>query len=155
MRDLRLRALADAPGDFDTTVDRERARTAPAWSRWLDEGAVFVLEASGAARGLVRADPHRKDPESLFLASMWVDPGFRGTGAAGVLVAALLTWAEARRFRRIWLHVRRDNLRARRFYEKCGFRDTGREVLRERDGVVEVEMCSDPDPRTGAEDGTT
>jgi ribosomal protein S18 acetylase RimI-like enzyme len=38
------------------------------------------------------------------------------------------------------LLVIESNGRARRFYERLGFRLTGRETVRERDGAVELEM---------------
>jgi GNAT superfamily N-acetyltransferase len=55
---------------------------------------------------------------------LYVDPSARGTGAA----AALLAHGEAvvgRRADRAWLAVVDGNARARRFYERSGWSDTG------------------------------
>jgi len=38
------------------------------------------------------------------------------------------------------LKVIQGNGRARRFYERMGFRPTGHEEVRERDGLIEVQM---------------
>jgi GNAT superfamily N-acetyltransferase len=61
----------------------------------------------------------RDEVEQLF-----VDAGWRGTGVA----AALLAHAErtiAARHPAAWLAVAPGNARARRFYERCGWRDAG------------------------------
>lgn len=55
---------------------------------------------------------------------MYVDARFRGSGVA----AALLAHGEsvvAERYDTAWLAVVDGNARARRFYERCGWRDTG------------------------------
>ncbi len=55
---------------------------------------------------------------------MYVDSRFRGSGVA----ATLLTHGEsvvAERFDTAWLAVVDGNARARRFYERCGWHDTG------------------------------
>lgn len=140
VRSLRLQALSDSPDDFDSTLSRESAWTTPDWQRWIAEGATFVLEDSGEPKGIAAGVPNRDDRASVFLISMWLHPALRGTGAASALVASVVSWAVTERATDVWLHVVKGNERARRCYEKSGFRATGREVLRERDGVVEVEM---------------
>ena len=74
------------------------------------------------------------------LMAMWVDPALRGSGAADALVASLLAWAEAQGARRVRLNVILTNDRARRFYERQGFRPNGRRAVRARDGLIEVEL---------------
>jgi hypothetical protein len=51
-----------------------------------------------------------------------------------------VSWALVERAREVRLMVIAGNGRARRFYERSGFRATGRETRRERDGAIEVEM---------------
>jgi len=143
VRDVRMQALADAPDDFDSTVEEARAWTTEEWRTWISRRAAFLFEDENGARGLVAGDPHRSDPGAVFLGAMWVHPDLRGTGAAESLVMAVLDWAQSRSAARVWLHVVERNERARRFYERVGFRPTGVTVARERDGVLEVEMRYD------------
>lgn len=76
-----------------------------------------VAVAGGAVVGFVSV--HEDELEELFVAA-----AARGTGVA----AALLAHGEARiaaRFDRAWLAVVAGNVRARRFYERCGWSDAG------------------------------
>jgi GNAT superfamily N-acetyltransferase len=50
-------------------------------------------------------------------------PGARGTGAARSVLAALAGWAGAHQAGRLYLQVERDNVPARRLYERAGFRE--------------------------------
>ena len=140
VRSVRLEALADAPDDFDSTREVEVAWTTSNWQRWLSRGATFLLERDDdVAKGLAAGVPHRDDRSIVFLGSMWVHPELRGTGGADALVAAVVAWAEEEGAAEVWLHVDKRNDRARRFYERNGFRATD-EVARARDGLVEIEM---------------
>lgn len=140
VRALRLQALADAPQAFDSTLVEERSWAREAWSRWILERAVFLVEHARGARGLAAGVPHAGDPAAVFLASVWVHPEMRGTGAGDALVEAVLSWAEHAGAAEIHLHVGRENLRAQRLYERAGFRATGEEIVRVLDGLVEIEM---------------
>jgi hypothetical protein len=71
---------------------------------------------------------------------MWIHPDLRGSGLADRLAQSVLAWAREAGASRVLLHVDKRNLRARRFYERNGFRSTGREIVRDRDGLPEVEM---------------
>jgi ribosomal protein S18 acetylase RimI-like enzyme len=84
--------------------------------------------------------PHDRDPSSIYLISMWVRPAARGSGAADALIGAVIAWAERQGASAVVLDVGQDNLRARRAYERHGFRATGHVWRRERDGVIEVHM---------------
>jgi ribosomal protein S18 acetylase RimI-like enzyme len=140
VRDVRLRALADAPGAFGSTLERERLRADADWARWLTRGATFLHERDGAVLGIACGVPHDDDPSIAFLMSMWVDANARGTGAGDALVVAVLAWAEAEVYAAVLLHVTDGNLPAQRLYERHGFRATGGSLVRKRDGAVEVEM---------------
>jgi ribosomal protein S18 acetylase RimI-like enzyme len=140
IRDVRLRAVADSPHAFDATRAAERSRSRSDWKRWLEPGAVFLLGEGPAPRGIVRADPDREDPSRVYVAAVWVRPEDRGTGAADAMVAAAVAWARDAGFRTMRLDVVADDARARRFYERNGFRVTGRRRRRERDGVLEIGM---------------
>jgi GNAT superfamily N-acetyltransferase len=141
VRDLRLRALADAPDAFTSTLEQERVRTAADWRRWLGEAAVFVFDDAAGPAGLAAGVPHRADPRSVFLMSMWVRPGRRGSGAADALIGAVLSWARGLGVARVLLHVGSHNGRARRCYERNGFRATGGSFVDHRTGTLELEMA--------------
>ncbi len=59
---------------------------------------------------------------------VFLDPGHRGRDLLGGLLGAATDWARERGLSRARLHVHVDNGRARRAYEKAGFRDTGGRV---------------------------
>jgi ribosomal protein S18 acetylase RimI-like enzyme len=75
--------------------------------------------------------------DGVELASMWVAPHARGTGAAGALVDAVVAWADAAT---VTLYVVEANVRARRLYERHGFVTTGGTWTRERDGALGLVM---------------
>lgn len=140
LRDVRLQALRDAPEAFGSTLERELARTDADWRRWMTPGAVFMCFDAGTARGLVAGAAREDDPSAVQLMAMWVDPALRGSGAADALVTALVDWAAAEGAREVRLRVVKANARACRLYERHGFRRLVDEIVRPRDGVVEVEM---------------
>jgi GNAT superfamily N-acetyltransferase len=140
IRRVRLAGLSDAPAAFESTFERERTRTEAEWRTWIERGAVFVLERADGTCGIVAGVPHTTEPAAVFLVSMWVAPAARGTGAGDQLVAAVLDWAEARGAREVCLHVTQGNARAQAFYLRNGFRLTGEELVRQRDGTIELEM---------------
>ncbi|MEQ1737501.1 MAG: GNAT family N-acetyltransferase [Rhodoglobus sp.] len=59
------------------------------------------------------------------LSKCYALPSAHGTGLAAALVAASVDAARARGARSLWLGVNKENARARRFYEKCGFAVVG------------------------------
>jgi ribosomal protein S18 acetylase RimI-like enzyme len=140
LRDLRLQALAESPDAFGSTYEREFARTAEDWQRWLSPGVTFILETQDGPRGLVAGvhDPSLRDV--VHLMAMWVHPKCRGTGAAAALVEAVVSWAAAETARVIRLAVVETNQRAWRFYERTGFTVVGRAPSRDREGTIHVEM---------------
>ena len=137
---IRLEALSEAPEAFGSTIVRERARTPVDWQKWLSPSATFVLETANGALGLVAGVPDATDPAVVHLMAMWVHPGLRGSGAASALVETVLAWAEERGASSVRLDVIEDNHRARRLYERHGFRETGHITMRPRDGAREIQM---------------
>jgi GNAT superfamily N-acetyltransferase len=140
LRALRLQALSEAPDAFGSTYDREVARTTADWQRWLSPGATFILDAPGGANGLVAGQLDATDPTAVLLMAMWVHPVVRGAGAADELVAAVIAWAASEDAKTVRLDVFQANARARRFYERLGFRETGESTVHERDGRIEFRM---------------
>lgn len=123
LRDVRLRALAEAPYAFLTTLEEASRRSDDDWRAWgtPDERSTsFVADGDGRFDGMVCgfvAD----DPATVHLVAMWVDPAARGTGIGAELVEAVVGWARDRGAARVALDVEQGNDRARRLYERCGF----------------------------------
>jgi GNAT superfamily N-acetyltransferase len=140
LREVRLQALSDAPDAFGSTYERELARTTSDWRQWLSTGATFILDEPHGVRGIAAGVPDATDPAIVHLMAMWVHPAVRGSGAADALVGAVITWAESKGAGSVRLNVMQSNHRARRVYERCGFRPTGRGSIRERDGLIEAQM---------------
>lgn len=140
LRKLRLQALTDAPAAFGSTYERELARTTADWQRWLSPGVTLLWSDADEAFGLVAGMRDAADAGIAHLMAMWVHPSMRGSGAADALVSALLGWARTERFAVLRLNVMQDNLRAVRFYQRCGFRPTGNQAPHQRTGQIELQM---------------
>jgi ribosomal protein S18 acetylase RimI-like enzyme len=144
LREVRLSALSEAPEAFGSTYERELSRTTAEWRQWLSPGVTFILGHPGGeseeAWGIVAGMRDPTDSDVVHLLAMWVHPAIRGSGAADELVAAVLAWAASEGAKLVRLKVIQSNDRARRFYERNGFRLTGHEDNRERDGRIELQM---------------
>jgi GNAT superfamily N-acetyltransferase len=140
LRALRLEALTDAPEAFGSTYDRELARTMSDWQRWTSPGATFILDTRDGPRGLAAGQHDAADPHVVHLMAMWVHPALRGSGAAETLVAAVTDWAASEGAKTVRLDVFQANARARRFYARLGFRESGDLAPHARDGRIEVRM---------------
>ena len=100
LRALRLRALADAPSAFGSTLAREEAFPDDVWQERATSGAAgedrvtYVAEDGdrwvGMATGLMEAG-HRLD-----LVGMFVDSAARGRRLGAALVQAVAAWARER-----------------------------------------------------------
>jgi GNAT superfamily N-acetyltransferase len=136
VRELRLRALADAPDAFGSTLERERSFGRLEWIDWIEgwEGATnTMLVAEHGDQWIGMAVGSRTDEEDhANLYGMWVDPTCRGVGIGARLVEGVLTWARSWGARSVILGVTEINDGATGFYEHLGFVDTGeRYPLRE------------------------
>jgi GNAT superfamily N-acetyltransferase len=143
LRALRLQALSDSPRAFSSTYERELARSTDDWRRWLAPGVTFLLEANGEPRGLLAGSRDAHGFSAVQLMAMWVHPDLRGTGAAHALVRSIKVWAAEVGATQICLKVVEGNGRARKFYERAGFRATGRKGVVEKTGDIEIEMTCD------------
>jgi RimJ/RimL family protein N-acetyltransferase len=134
LRDVRLRALQDAPEAFASTYAAEVTRPEDEWASRAASGATGPDRFTGLALagdrcvGLIGGfrnddDGHHAD---IDVVSMWVAPSYRGSGIADELVEAVLEWArDEARAQVVGLWVTRGNDRAQRFYERLGFVETG------------------------------
>jgi GNAT superfamily N-acetyltransferase len=124
-REVRLVALSDSPAAFGSAVEDERSITEDGWRELVRNAAVFVASTGGGVAGAV-AGLYRDSAEDRGFGAMWVTPQWRGSGVAGKLVAAVAAWSRSGNAVRVGLWVPDDNGRARRFYEREGFRMTGK-----------------------------
>ncbi|MGI4894789.1 MAG: pyridoxal-phosphate dependent enzyme, partial [Janthinobacterium lividum] len=131
LRELRLRMLADTPLAYAETLEQARGVDEAEWRfrarRSHEPGSltrIAVDDGSGRWVGMMASFTH--PTEGLFLVSVFVDPAFRGTGATDAMLDAVLAWARRRPGADgIRLHVHEDNARARAYYRRRGFVDTG------------------------------
>lgn len=136
-RDLIAEADLDALSVEETTADfAEGLAELPPGS------AVFVAERSGRVVGYayVLPSPDADVPaQTSELGSLYVTEEVAGTGVARALMDATIERARAAGQGVLTLWVRRENGRARRFYEKHGMREDGTERRRSHD-VLPTEM---------------
>lgn len=125
LRDVRLRALQDAPDAFASTHAREVERSVDGWERVISDRATFVAVVDGADVGMVRGAEDRYEPSSAWLISMWVAPTHRGIGVGEALIDAVTDWARTEGYARIKLDVADENAAAIRLYARKGFEPTG------------------------------
>jgi ribosomal protein S18 acetylase RimI-like enzyme len=130
-RDLRLRALADAPDAFGSTLEIERAKPDEYWVERLSDAATsqwqlpLVAEAGtdfvGLAWGWI--DPAKPDVAQVF--SMWVAPQTRGQGSGLRLLEAVIAWAREAKVQHVELRVTCGNEPALGLYARAGFKSLG------------------------------
>jgi GNAT superfamily N-acetyltransferase len=130
-RQVRLTALADAPGAFSSTLERERDLSEQLWRQRLGAAASFLAWRDGAPVGAVTALPYDDGQVHGFhgawhLVAMWVSPAARGLGIGRVLVQTVIDQACAAGAPSVVLWVFDANQRARSLYERMGFRPTDR-----------------------------
>jgi GNAT superfamily N-acetyltransferase len=131
LRDVRLRALLDAPESFYTTYQDSVALLEEDWrDRLRATGKVTLLaENDGQPAGMVTGVPageEERDPDAALMLAMWVSPESRGHGVADALTTELLTWSREQSFKRLLLWVYDAAPRAAAFYRRAGFLPTGR-----------------------------
>ena len=139
VRELRLRALGEAPEAFGSTLAEEQALgRRDDWVAWIAgwEGAtnaLYVAEFEGDGTWVGMAVGSRTGGQRrAHLYAMWVDPAWRTRGVGASLVREVLAWAGSWGARSVVLGVTETNEGAARFYERLGFSDTGlRHPLRE------------------------
>ena len=137
--DFMARGSEDSPVDIELVAEMiadqlEDERTL--------EIAAFIgdeMIASGGISPVARAYPRKRHRASF---GICVKKAFWGQGIAGAIMRALVDEAEGLGYSQIELTVAADNLRARRLYEKCGFREMGcvPDALKYADGSCQDEI---------------
>lgn len=147
LRDLRLRALQDAPDAFGSTYEGEASDPEDTWRDWAADGAeggssfTVIARDDGRWIGMAMAAPDRDHPGEAGLFAMWVDPSARGAGIGRALVQEIVGWARSAGFPIVHVRVTVSNDAAARLYARCGFIDEGlRLPLRDGSDVVTMSM---------------
>jgi ribosomal protein S18 acetylase RimI-like enzyme len=125
LKEIRLRALADAPGAFGSRYDEEVPRDPELWRTWITRGGTFIVEDDRGWHGLVAVFLDENDASLCHLVSMWVAPDHRGRGLGRDLLVAGVDWARAMGAASVRLGVVDGNAIAARLYEQAGFCATG------------------------------
>lgn len=126
-RQLRLRALADAPYAFGTTLAEAQTRSDSEWQNRFSQSLASDLELP--LLGLVDAHPAglawgHIDPAIPFVAhlfQMWVEPHYRRLQLGKQMVDAVVHWAETHAVTYVELDVSVGNSAAQSLYQRCGF----------------------------------
>lgn len=124
-RDIRLRALADTPDAFGSTLELERTFTEADWRSRLS-GATVVASSGGEPVGCGAVFENR--PGHAAVVAMWVEPAYRGQGLSRRILDDLVGWARERGLT-VEIGVSRASPTAhaaRAAYESYGFVHTGR-----------------------------
>jgi ribosomal protein S18 acetylase RimI-like enzyme len=122
-REVRLASLRDAFGEASEFFREQAGLAEAAWRKVLTEHVRFGAHLGGTPAGTVGWRSTGDDTGLLY--GMWVRPDARGTGLATELVDAVVAVAREHGARTLTLKVEPDNARARAFYTRTGFRETG------------------------------
>lgn len=148
LRAIRLRALADSPEAFGSTLEETARRPMSYWEMRArgDTGSqsstLFIAEAGSGWVGLVGGFVDKEgEDHSAELISMWVDPAHRGQGIGARLVEQVIEWARSHGAVSVSLWVTDGNDSAEELYARCGFRRTGEaQPHPSQDGLQEQRM---------------
>jgi GNAT superfamily N-acetyltransferase len=126
LRELRLRALTQAPEAFAATVADEAARESADWEQLASGGedhVVLVAEQDeGRPAGMAGGRWFDRERGIAQLWGLWVDPTARGGGTGAALVRAVNEWAAGRGARFVRLGVIDPGGQgATAFYRRLGF----------------------------------
>lgn len=135
LKAVRLRALADVPNAFSTTVAQAQAYSDTEWQmragRFMvnPPAAMRIAYLDGTPCGMMScypASPESAGAEQVAeLTAVWVDSTVRGQGIGEALVASIVGWAVAQGIGMLQAWVTEGSHRAIAFYKKVGFEETG------------------------------
>lgn len=126
LRDIRLRALFDAPHAFTSSYRREERWSEYQWRQRFRAATWLVAVERGdvvGIAGLVDDHDHPGEPEHV--QSIWVEPTCRNRGVSRTLLDRVVEIARRAGRTHLWLWVLEDNRHARDIYAHLGFTWTG------------------------------
>ena len=146
-RDIRLRALGDAPDAFGSTLAREETLSDAQWAGRLQVGSdnrwnlPLLAEVCSEPVGLAWGRIERSNPERADLYQMWVHPENRCLGAGKLLLDAVVAWAMQTGARYLALGATCGDTPANRLYARATFKPIGEpQPLRSGSLVLGQEM---------------
>lgn len=145
VRRLRLEALQDTPDAFGDSYAIASQHDEQYWRDMASNPSLFLCEADGEVIGMLKGDIHTGNGRH-WMFSMLVTPRYRGTPAASLLVDRVVQWAREDGARTLSLYVTTTVTRARSFYAKKGFVETGEVITMDRDprlSLVAMELALD------------
>ena len=126
-KQIRLRALQEAPYAFPTTYADAMERSSESWREQADRSAqgpdraTFIAIADGLPIGMTALYRDEDQAEVGELLQVWVSPEYRGTRVIWDLMDEIFRWARENGFDRIIAGVTKGNDRAVKFYMNYGF----------------------------------
>ncbi len=125
-RALRLRALADSPDAFGSTLAHEQALGDAHWSDRLRgkpgrRDYPVLVEYGGEPVGLAWGRMENAASVEAHLYQMWVEPRVRSRGVCRMLLDSVIRWAATSGARYLELDLTHGNVAALRLYERAGF----------------------------------
>jgi GNAT superfamily N-acetyltransferase len=147
IRDVRLRALEDAPDAFTSTSGRESAYDETKWRDLAVTGRWFVADDGELVGVAVGVDGWSGDPQRRELVGMWVAPSHRRRGIGGQLLDHVKAWAVSDGATTLTLGIREGNEQALAAYVSMGLRLSGEsmpEVGHPTHVIVEMECDLTP-----------
>jgi ribosomal protein S18 acetylase RimI-like enzyme len=131
-REIRLRALREAPDAFASTLEEESAQPELFWQELIAqtaeamEAALLAVDRGDGSLGgttFVRLNPD--PPHDGYVGGMWLDRDLRGQGWGDALLVTAERFSQRLGSKNLELWVGASNPPALRFYERNGYQLTG------------------------------
>lgn len=150
LRDVRLRALQDAPYAFSSRFERVADRGLESWegqvvqSELGEDGAIFVAVEDGRCLGMAGGYFAGEEREAATLWGMWVDPSARRRGYGRELLESVSAWARDSGASRLRLAVSicESSRPATALYRGLGFVETGEQEQLESNPLLTASVMS-------------
>jgi len=131
LRELRLRAVGEAPHAYFHSLDGETQTPVSYWEDWATGGAggdrvMFVAVEDGSWHAMAGCVLRADGSGTLDATGMWVAPEARGRRLGELLVEAIVAWGRERGATRMEFAVTETNEVAIALYRRLGFTPTGR-----------------------------
>lgn len=129
-KDLRLRALKEAPTAFGSTYLAESHLTDADWLNRVhnsngQNSVLYIANYHGSAVGLAGGYLNEQNRQRAHLVSMWTASTHRKLGVGRLLVKTICEWATSCDANLLQLMVTSNNYAAISFYKRLGFNPTG------------------------------